>query len=76
LESLCDPLVLTSTAPSIVAKLSAEIIRILNVPQVREQLLKSGAEPAPGSPEELAKLIESEAAKWAKVIKALGLKLE
>ena len=60
----------------VVDKLNAAIVRTLNMPQVRQALLDNGAEPAPGSPEELAALIEGEAARWAKVIKAIGLKLE
>lgn len=60
----------------VVDQLNTAIVRTLNMPQVRQQLLDNGAEPAPGSPEELAALIESEAARWGKVIKAIGLKLE
>ncbi len=48
----------------------------LNQPDVRARLLASGLEPAPGSPQELTKLIQSEANKWGRVIYKSGAKLE
>jgi tripartite-type tricarboxylate transporter receptor subunit TctC len=48
----------------------------LNNPQVRQRLLESGLEPAPGSPQELAVLIKSESNKWTRVIHQSGAKLE
>ena len=40
------------------------------------KLLSSGAEPAPSTPEELTELMQRDAAKWAKLIKAKGIKAE
>ena len=64
------------TPRDIISKLNREIVHILNLPEVKENLLKIGAEPAPSSPEALAQLIKVEAAKWGGVVKALGLKIE
>lgn len=44
--------------------------------EVRNKLLEGGLEPAPSSPQELSKLMQSEAAKWARVIHESGVKIE
>ena len=64
------------TPQETVGKLHKEMVRILNLPDVRERLVGLGAEPVGDTPEEFAKFIKSEAAKWGKVIKALNLKIE
>jgi len=64
------------TPRDIIGKLNTEIVRILKLPDVRERLIAQGAEPVGDSPEEFAKFIQSEAAKWGKVIRALNLKIE
>lgn len=46
-----------------------ELVKVLNSPDVREQLDKHGLTPMPGTREELANVIKSESDKWAKVIK-------
>lgn len=48
----------------------------LNQAEVRNKLLASGLEPAPGSPQALSKLIQSETNKWGRVIYKSGAKLE
>jgi hypothetical protein len=48
----------------------------LNNTQVRNRLLEGGLEPAPSSPKELAKLIQSEANKWSKVVHQSGAKVD
>ncbi len=63
------------TPPHVISKLSEEIVRTLNDPQLRSQLLSRGAEPAPGGPKELETLIGTESERWAKMIKAIGLRL-
>ena len=64
------------TPRDIIGKLNTEIVRILKLPDVRERLIAQGAEPVGDSPEEFAKFVQSEAAKWGKVIRALNLKIE
>ena len=58
----------------IVAKLSAEIGRILAQAEVRKVLLASGAEANPSTSAELRQLIRSELDKWFKAAEAAGLK--
>jgi Uncharacterized protein conserved in bacteria len=64
------------TPKDVVNKLNKEIVRILNLPDVKERLIAQGAEPVGDTPEEFAKYIKAEAAKWGKVIKTLNLKIE
>jgi len=64
------------TPRAVVRKLNTELVRILNLPEVKERLIGLGAEPVGDTPEEFAAFIRAEAAKWGKVIKALNLKIE
>ena len=65
------------TAPEIVAKLNAEIVRALAAKDMRERLEKMGAEvPTNNTPEHFAAFIRTEAAKYAKVVKDSGAKVE
>lgn len=62
------------TPQPIIAKLHGEIVRALNVPAVKDQLTKLAVEAIGSTPEQFAALMREEFAKWAKVIKAAGLK--
>jgi len=64
------------TPRTIVDRLHAEFLRALKAPEFRDRLLAAGAEPLGTSPEEYAAFIQNEIAKWAKVIKAAGIKGE
>jgi tripartite-type tricarboxylate transporter receptor subunit TctC len=46
------------------------------MPDVRDKLFGLGLEAAPGTPEALAALIQTESAKWAKVVKESGAKAD
>jgi tripartite-type tricarboxylate transporter receptor subunit TctC len=63
------------TPAPVVARLNAEIVDALKVPEIRQHLLAGGAEPATSTPEEFGRFIRSESEKWAKVVKAAGVKL-
>jgi tripartite-type tricarboxylate transporter receptor subunit TctC len=60
----------------IIAKLNAEITRVLRMPDIAERLNSMAAEPAPGAPEQFGTFIRSEIDKWAKVVKATNMKAE
>jgi tripartite-type tricarboxylate transporter receptor subunit TctC len=65
-----------ATPRDIITKLHAGVVRALQNPDVRQRLLNDGAEPVGSSPEEFAAYLRSETTKWAKVIKAAGIKPE
>ena len=65
-----------ATPRDITAALNSEIARILQTPDMQERLAAMGATPGGGSPEAFASYIRSETVKWAKVVKAAGLKAE
>ncbi len=57
-------------------KINAETARVLAMPDVKEKLAGLGLETAPGTPEQLATMVQSEMAKWAKVVKESGAKAD
>jgi tripartite-type tricarboxylate transporter receptor subunit TctC len=64
------------TPKAIVNTLHDKIVAVLKTPQAAERYANVGAEIRYNSPEEFAVLIKAEMAKWAKVIKAAGIKVE
>ena len=64
------------TPRPIVMALHAEIVKILGVAETKDRLLAQGFEPVGGTPEEFGAYIKSEIAKWARVIKAAGIRAE
>ena len=54
----------------------AETLRVMNLPDVREKMALLGLDLAPGSPEALTSLIQTETTKWATVVKESGAKLD
>jgi tripartite-type tricarboxylate transporter receptor subunit TctC len=65
-----------NTPKPVVAQLNAEVARILSTPEVRKVFVNDGAEAVGNSPEAFAAIVKSETAKWAKVVKAAGIKIE
>lgn len=61
------------TPAAIIAKLNAEINRILKMPDIRERLASLGADPVGGSPEQFGGGIKSEVAKFTKVVREANL---
>jgi tripartite-type tricarboxylate transporter receptor subunit TctC len=57
------------TPKEILVRLHQELVKVLNVPEVREQLISHGLEPQPGTAESLAKYIEREYATWGRVVR-------
>jgi tripartite-type tricarboxylate transporter receptor subunit TctC len=64
------------TPADIVARLNRELVKVLETPEVRDQLFTHGMEPMPGTSEALAKYIERELAVWGKVVKEAGIRAE
>lgn len=64
------------TSPDIVNRIQQEVAKSLNTPAIKEKLLAQGAIPSGNTPQEFARLIESEHKKWAQVVKTSGAKVD
>ena len=60
----------------VLAKLSAEFVRILGMPDVVDKLAAQGVNPVGNSPQEFREIIKTEIARWAKVIKDANITTE
>jgi tripartite-type tricarboxylate transporter receptor subunit TctC len=64
------------TPKALVSKLNADFNRALKLPDVRERMSALGLEPAGGTPEAFAEFVKSDIARWAKVIRESGVRVE
>jgi len=64
------------TPRPIVEKLNAEIVKVLNSPEVRKNWGDQGATPMPMMIEQFDKFLRDDIAKWAPVVKATGMKVD
>jgi tripartite-type tricarboxylate transporter receptor subunit TctC len=64
------------TPRDIVARLNTEVVRVLRIPEVRDQLTSQGADIVGNSPEQFAAWIRAEVRKWAEVVKVSGAKID
>ena len=60
----------------IVARLHDEFVRVLNRPDVHERIVADGSEPVGSDPEEFRQFMLADLAKWAKLVKESGAKLD
>ena len=64
------------TPADIVRRLNAAVLDALKHPELRDAYTRQGNDITPGTPEAFAALIRSDTAKWARVIKSTGVKLD
>ena len=64
------------TPPAIINKLSTEVQKIVQAPEMKQRLEQLGIEAVGNTPAEAGKFLEDEVAKWAKVITTAGVKPE
>ena len=64
------------TPKGIVTQLNNEFVKILAMPEVRQQLNNQGVEASGSTPEELAAFLKNDVARWGKIIKDAGIQLE
>ena len=62
-----------ATPRDIVTRLSQELIRALESPDIRERLTAMGVDPWPGTPEQLGELLRTEIARYKAVVRGAGL---
>ena len=65
-----------ATSKDIVVRLNTEINKSLQTPDMRERLRLLGATPGSGTPEQFAALFRDEVAKWSKVVKSAGVRVD
>ena len=61
---------------AIVARLHAELVKILNNPEVRDRIVADGSEPVGNSPEAFRQFMLADTIKWAKLVKESGAKMD
>ena len=63
------------TPAEVIAKLNAEMVRILGLPDIRDNLVNvQGMTVIAGTPEAFARHIEQETARWARIVRETGAK--
>jgi tripartite-type tricarboxylate transporter receptor subunit TctC len=65
-----------ATPPSAILHLNAELVSALRNAEIQEKLKTYGMSPAPGTPEEFAALLQSESARYAKVVREAGIRAD
>ncbi|MGZ5094120.1 MAG: tripartite tricarboxylate transporter substrate binding protein [Burkholderiales bacterium] len=64
------------TPKEIIAKLHGEVVAVMNLSEVRERLLGAGVEPLVNTPAEFAAYIDAETARYAKVVRESGARVD
>jgi tripartite-type tricarboxylate transporter receptor subunit TctC len=64
------------TQRDIVVKLNGETVRIMQAPEIQKRLLAEGAKFTPTTPDQFTAFVKSEIAKWAKVVKEAGIRVD
>ena len=61
------------TPKDVVGKINGEVVRMLATPEVRDRIVREGADPVGSTPEQFSERFKAEIAKWAKVAKEAGM---
>jgi tripartite-type tricarboxylate transporter receptor subunit TctC len=64
------------TPRDVIVRINREIVKVMQSPDVREKFAQQGIEPETSTPERFAQLIRDEYARWSKVIRTTGIRLE
>lgn len=64
------------TADDVVARINADVVKVLNEPELRDRFQSLGVAPRPSTPEEFRVFIAREIVRWSKLIGDIGLKAE
>ena len=69
-------LVPAGTPRAIIDKLNSEIVKVLNTPEIAQQLAKIGIDPVGGTPEQYADTIRADMQKFGKLVKDSGARVD
>jgi len=64
------------TPPAILARLNAELVKVVHAPEMKAQLEIQGYDPVGGTPQEFSAFIRAENAKYAKLVRLSGAKVD
>ena len=65
-----------ATPKPVLERLSGEVRKVINAPDVKANWSKQGAVPMAMTPEEFGKFVQEDIAKWAKLVKETGMKVD
>ena len=60
----------------LVARINADVVAVLGAADLKERLVSLGAEPQPMTPDEFGRFVRGDIAKWAKVVKESGARVD
>lgn len=69
-------LVPAGTPRPIVARLNSELVKVIRLPELTERIVNEASIPIGSTPEEFSAWLKSEIAKWAKIVKFSGARVE
>lgn len=64
------------TPRPIINFIHAEVVKVLNIPDIREKLVAAGSDPVGSTPEEFSAYVKSELARWGKIIRDNNVRSE
>jgi tripartite-type tricarboxylate transporter receptor subunit TctC len=64
------------TPREIIARVHGDMVKVLRLPEIQERLAAQGGTTVGNTPEQFAAYIRSESDKWAKVLKASGVRAD
>jgi tripartite-type tricarboxylate transporter receptor subunit TctC len=66
----------TGTPAPVIARLHSEIVKALNIPELREKLIAQGLDPVDSNPKTFGAFMKAESAKWARVIQDANIRAD
>ena len=66
----------SGTPKTVVAKLNSDLNRVLRLPDVQERMITLGLDAVGGTPEAFGRFVQEDIARWARVIKESGVRVE
>ena len=60
----------------ILTRLHGEIVRIINEPETQQRITADGSRPVGSTPDEFRKFLYADVAKWARIVKESGAKVD